>query len=157
MRKVLFIPIRGTKYHVAASVKDGIESITYPTFPGGLNLPKVRLIASALMQAANWCGSYGGHGKSQGKDTGWFILDGDDPDIIRRKLVFPTDIILCNAKRSRFGWGVYGNPYMTLEELREYSHVPQRYIAVDSPAACQVALTLDIMAKACQPWRKGEW
>ena len=60
-RKVLFLQIRGTKYHVSASVTaGGVEAITYPTFPRGLGLPQVRLIAGALLQAATWAGNRSG-------------------------------------------------------------------------------------------------
>jgi hypothetical protein len=157
-RKVLFLPIRGTKYHVAASVTaGGEEAITYPTFPKGLGLTQVRLIADALLQAATWAGKNGGKGKSKGKNTGYFPTD--DPQIAREKFVFPTDrSFVLIARRASLGMGIFTNPWVALVEYDDDNiAVPERYITVNSPAASQVALSLQGIAKDCQPWKRGEW
>jgi hypothetical protein len=159
-RKVLFIPIRGTKYHVAASVTaGGEEAITYPTFPKGLGLTQVRLIADALLQAATWAGKNGGKGKSKGKNTGYYENVGDDPQTERRKFVFPTDdSFILLARRAALGFGISTNPWISLvEQDEDMNPIPERYITVNSAAASQVALSLQVIAKDCQPWKRGEW
>jgi len=136
----------------------GVEAITYPTFPRGLGLPQVRLIADALNQAATWAGKNGGGGKSGAKNTGYINM-GDDPQTMRVKYVFPTDVsVVLIARRNLLGFGMFTNPYVELiEQDDEMGPVPERYISVNSAAASQVALSLQVIAKDCQPWKRGEW
>ena len=158
-RKVLFQTIRGTHYHVGASVTAGGEAmITYPTFPMGLGLPQVRLIADALNQAATWAGRNGGHGKSSARNTGYVSM-GDDPQTMRVKYVFPTDTsFVLFARRTSLGFGMFTNPYVELvEQDDETNAVPERYITVNSAAASQVAASLYAITKDCRPWKRGEW
>jgi hypothetical protein len=53
---------------------------------------------------------------------------------------------------------MFTNPYVELiEQDDEMGPVPERYISVNSAAASQVALSLQVIAKDCQPWKRGEW
>jgi len=168
MKRQITIPVRGTKYHIFASVSTtGIEAIQYPTFPEGLGLTQSRLLADALMLAANWCGKNGGRGKSKGMDMPWMNFIGEKDNVVRRKFVFPTDdSFYVSAKRKAYPIGIFSNPYVTFEEwdvepindeiLNVRLH-PQRYVYADSPSASQLALIIQSVAKSCYPWTGGEW
>lgn len=162
----LTIPISGTNLKIMASLaKQGqnmVETILYPTFGKGITLPQAREMMSALTRAITWCEKNGAHKKGiGGVDTAYIAFEGDEVDVIQRKLLMATDdSLFCVGRRVRRAWGLYSHPFINIEEWIISSDtfdpvelLHERYVPVNCAAALQVAVTIGKVVKLCEGWK----